>query len=132
MSSGAVQSGKSTPGAGPETLPAAAETGNPQGVGGGSGAAENVASRPAWQCRKGITCEHPGAPRAGGVCLGCWPIDPASGRYLCAPAHPMPGGPIQGTWAHTTVVSDGECSEGCCDYFKCKDCGHSWRVEVAQ
>lgn len=61
-----------------------------------------------------------------------WPRDPANGRFLCTPIQPMPEGPIQGLWSHTSVVSDGECSEGCCDYYKCKDCGHSWRSEVAQ
>jgi hypothetical protein len=28
-----------------------------------------------------------------------------------------------------TVVCTGECSEGCCDYFKCKICGKRWKVE---
>lgn len=62
-----------------------------------------------------------------------WPRDPASGRFLCAPAHPMPDlGYMGRLWAHTNVSSDGECSDGCCDFYKCKDCGHRWRVEVAQ
>jgi hypothetical protein len=60
-----------------------------------------------------------------------WPRDPANGRYLCAPAHPMPKG-APGHWSHTNPVDDGGCSEGCCDDYKCKDCGHAWRVEAAQ
>jgi len=60
-----------------------------------------------------------------------WPRDPANGRYLCAPEHPMPNG-APGQWSHTNVVSDGECADGCCDFYKCKDCGHRWRVEVPQ
>ncbi len=89
--------------------------------------------RPDWMCREGITCQHPDAPRAGprSACLVCWPRDPANGRYLCAPAHPMPKG-AQGQWAHTSTYDRGECSEGCCDYRGCRDCGHTWKEEVAQ
>jgi len=28
------------------------------------------------------------------------------------------------------LVDAGECSEGCCDYYKCKSCGYRFRVEV--
>lgn len=27
------------------------------------------------------------------------------------------------------VVCVGECSEGCCDYFRCTICGHRFKVE---
>jgi hypothetical protein len=30
------------------------------------------------------------------------------------------------------IVSDGECSEGCCDDFKCKECGYTFRIECPQ
>lgn len=59
-----------------------------------------------------------------------WPKDPANGRLLCSPEHPMPKN-APGHWAHTNIRSTGECSEGCCDYYECKDCGHKWKVEVA-
>lgn len=67
-----------------------------------------------------------------------WPRDPASGRFLCSSDRPMPAGAsmrpegVRRQWVHTNVVSDGECSEGCCDDYKCADCGHTWRVECAQ
>lgn len=60
-----------------------------------------------------------------------WPRDPKSGRLLCSPAQPMPKG-AAGSWAHTSVVSDGGCSDGCCDDYKCTDCGATWRVEAAE
>lgn len=60
-----------------------------------------------------------------------WPRDPANGRYLCSPEHPMPLG-AKGQWSHTNVDSSGSCFEGCCDRYICKDCGHRWTVEVAQ
>lgn len=59
-----------------------------------------------------------------------WPRDPANGRLLCSPTHPMPKG-AAGLWSHTSVVSDGTCSDGCCDDYKCNDCGHEWRSEGA-
>lgn len=48
-----------------------------------------------------------------------------------SPENPMPKG-ATGRWAHTNVVGDGTCSEGCCDDWKCVDCGHQWREECAQ
>jgi len=57
-----------------------------------------------------------------------WPRDPANGRLLCTPQRPMPKG-AAGLWSHTSVVLDGGCDEGCCDDFKCTDCGARWRVE---
>lgn len=60
--------------------------------------------------------------------LANWPIDQANGRFLCSPDHPMPKN-ASGQWSHTNYVSDGGCYEGCCDDYKCKDCGATWRVE---
>lgn len=68
-----------------------------------------------------------------------WPRDPqAPHRFLCTPTQPMPRGAsmtlagIRRQWTHTGTVSDGECFEGCCDDYKCVDCGMTWRVECAQ
>ena len=58
-------------------------------------------------------------------------IETTTGRQICSPEHPMPKGD-PGRWAHTNVEDAGECSDGCCDYFRCKDCGHHWKEEVAQ
>lgn len=61
-----------------------------------------------------------------------WPRDAkAPERFLCAPKHPKPDG-ATGPWSHTSTVDNGECAEGCCDKYKCLDCGARWRVEVAQ
>lgn len=60
-----------------------------------------------------------------------WPRDPASQRYLCSPEHPMPAN-ATGQWAHTNVEDAGECSRGCCDIWRCKDCGYKWNEEVAE
>lgn len=30
-------------------------------------------------------------------------------------------------YVHPNAVSDGECYEGCCDDYKCPDCGTRWR-----
>ncbi len=54
-----------------------------------------------------------------------------SPRQTCSPEHPMPAGDT-GRWQHTNVIDDGECLGGCCDYFKCLDCGHRWREEVPE
>lgn len=60
-----------------------------------------------------------------------WPRDPkAPQRFLCSPDHPMPKGST-GQWSHTNPRDNGECSDGCCDDYKCADCGHTWRVECA-
>lgn len=36
----------------------------------------------------------------------------------------------KGRYVHPNAVDDGGCSEGCCDDYKCPDCGTSWRVEA--
>lgn len=66
-----------------------------------------------------------------------WPKDPANGRYLCAPAHPMPKVvPASSLWAHTNIESCGSSSDFALgqefDDRRCKDCGMSWSEEVAQ
>lgn len=57
-----------------------------------------------------------------------WPRDEANGRLLCSPERPMPKN-AAGLWSHTGTKSDGGCFEGCCDDYKCEDCGATWRVE---
>jgi len=34
-------------------------------------------------------------------------------------------------YSHPNALSDGGCSEGCCDDYYCPDCGTSFRVEAA-
>ncbi len=52
-------------------------------------------------------------------------------RQTCTPENPMP--PMApGIWQHSNVISDGTCYEGCCDRYKCLDCGKTWESEVAQ
>jgi hypothetical protein len=63
--------------------------------------------------------------------LANWPRDPASGRYLCTLARPMPPG-APGAWAHQDTARAGTCSEGCCDRYECRACGKLWTQEVAQ
>lgn len=59
-----------------------------------------------------------------------WARDPDNGRCMCTPEHPMPSG-VGGHWTHAGAEVVGECYEGCCDDFKCKDCGATWRVEYS-
>jgi hypothetical protein len=59
-----------------------------------------------------------------------WPIDPANGRYLCSPEHKMPAH-AHGLWAHSNTECTGECHEGCCSDYQCKDCGATWRVQYS-
>lgn len=54
-----------------------------------------------------------------------------SERYVCtklAPWRPELG--VRA--AHPDAVGDGECSDGCCDFYKCPNCGMPFRVEAAQ
>jgi hypothetical protein len=50
---------------------------------------------------------------------------------LCTPENPMPKGD-SGYWKHSGAICTGECSEGCCDYFECSNCGHKWKQEASQ
>jgi hypothetical protein len=61
-----------------------------------------------------------------------WPRDPeAPHRYLCTPEKPRPMN-AGGQWSHKGVHSVGECPDGCCDDYECRDCKVTWRVECAQ
>ncbi len=64
-----------------------------------------------------------------------WPRDPANGRLLCAPQHPMPKG-VGGRWSHTSVEHTGDSSDFHLgqefDDYRCRDCGTSWTEEVPQ
>lgn len=33
---------------------------------------------------------------------------------------------------HPDAKDDGECSDSCCDFYKCPNCGLRFRVEVGQ
>jgi hypothetical protein len=52
-------------------------------------------------------------------------------RYICTLSHPRPAG-ASGGWVHTDYEDAGECSEGCCDRYRCRACGKIWNEEVAQ
>ena len=52
------------------------------------------------------------------------------GRIDCRTAEkPLAVGP---RYVHPNAVSTGECYEGCCDDYKCPDCGTEFRVEAPQ
>ena len=63
------------------------------------------------------------------------PIDPANGRPLCSPEHPMPKD-ATGRWSHTSVeqVGHGEDYGGGCYVvtYRCRDCGKTWEQELPQ
>lgn len=51
--------------------------------------------------------------------------------YVCtkeAPWTPEKGTPAQ----HPDSINDGECSLGCCEYYRCPNCGKRFGAEVAQ
>lgn len=54
-----------------------------------------------------------------------------NGRSLCTRENPKPVG-VSGRWEHEGATDIGECFDGCCDRFKCADCGEIWTQEVAQ
>jgi len=49
---------------------------------------------------------------------------------VCTKENPYDG--KQGRWRHVDAVDDGECSEGCCDYYKCPHCNLRFKVENPQ
>lgn len=52
-------------------------------------------------------------------------------RYVCTKAAPWDK--AKGVRAtHPDAEDVGECSDGCCDYYKCPNCGLRFTVEVAQ
>lgn len=63
------------------------------------------------------------------------PKDPANGRYLCSPEHPMPKG-APGRWSHANASeTDDERDFGGGEYcvrMACCDCGQTWWRELPQ
>ena len=61
--------------------------------------------------------------------------DPANGRPLCSPEHPMPKG-ADGYWSHTNVEEVGDQVDGYpggdLQRMRCKDCGVEWTTELPQ
>lgn len=55
----------------------------------------------------------------------------SNGRYVCTPEKPMPKD-APGRWAHTGAVSTGSSWDDLGEYYKCRDCGHTWEEELAQ
>lgn len=53
------------------------------------------------------------------------------GRFVCTKDDPWKPEKGEFVW-HPDAKDDGECSEGCCDYFKCPNCGLRFKVEAAQ
>lgn len=53
---------------------------------------------------------------------------------VCTKEHPWHKCPETAGWRvqHPDAISDGECSESCCDYWKCPNCGHRFKTEVPQ
>jgi len=49
-----------------------------------------------------------------------------NGQYLGSVEHNV----LTGHCKHVELEDDGECSDGCCDYMRCKQCGKRFRVEV--
>lgn len=58
-------------------------------------------------------------------------LNPENGRWICTPETPMPKG-ADGQWEHQDTEDAGECSDGCCDYYRCLNCGLRFKVEVAR
>lgn len=52
-------------------------------------------------------------------------------RQRCTNESPMPKD-ASGRWEHEGAECVGTCYKGCCDDFRCRDCGMEWRSEVAQ
>jgi hypothetical protein len=64
------------------------------------------------------------------------PKDPANGRFLCSPEHPMPFN-APGRWSHRNASEVDDSQEdgwpsGDTVRMKCPDCGASWRMELPQ
>lgn len=33
-------------------------------------------------------------------------------------------------YSHPNATSPGDCAEGCCEHYRCPDCGTAWKQEV--
>ena len=55
----------------------------------------------------------------------------AHGRYICTRRNPWDKdvNGRNGRGCHPAAEDDGECSDGCCDDYRCPYCGVHWRVE---
>lgn len=55
----------------------------------------------------------------------------AHGRYICTKRNPWDKdvNGRNGRGCHPAAEDDGECSDGCCDDYRCPYCGVHWRVE---
>lgn len=85
-------------------------------------------SKPCPDCAEPATCARCGSnhrdPEHDGPCGEC-----------CAeptPAERAPTVAAAGECQHPNAVDDGECNEGCCDCYRCPDCGERWKEEAPQ
>lgn len=60
--------------------------------------------------------------------LGCGPVTAALVTELLE-AYDALVKPAPEPCRHPDAVYAGGCSEGCCDYYRCPDCGKRWKVE---
>lgn len=56
---------------------------------------------------------------------------PSRERQTCTKENPMPKD-APGMWQHAGAYETGGCSQGCCAYYECRDCGHRWKAELGQ
>ncbi len=49
-------------------------------------------------------------------------------RRECTQSDPYVPGKTNVFWYHPQSDDDGECSDSCCDYYKCRVCGLRFRV----
>lgn len=52
-------------------------------------------------------------------------------RFVCTAESPWSRS-VTGQTTHPDALDDGECSDQCCDYYRCPHCGLRFRVEVGQ
>lgn len=74
---------------------------------------------------------------AAGIDAACATIERVAGLHaaslMVVPIRSLRPAPTnEATCAHPNIDNYGECNEGCCDLLRCKDCGKTWRKEVAQ
>ncbi len=55
----------------------------------------------------------------------------ADDRYVCTAVAPWDKSKCPRA-THPDAKDDGECSDGCCDYYLCPHCKQRFRVECAQ